>query len=130
LDEYGIVGFVAHQDIQPTREWEQEILLALRSMEAFLAVHTKGFAESPWTQQEIGFAIARGVSIVSVTFGEAPTGFLSKHQAILREGRTAEEIAKQVHNILCLDERTGLLQRGLSPHVPADPDGIPFDEAR
>ncbi len=66
LETYGISGFVAHEDIHPTAEWQTEIERALNVMDAFLAIHTKGFSNSYWTQQEIGYAVARGVKIISL----------------------------------------------------------------
>jgi len=64
-------------------------------MDAFLAIHTLGFKDSFWTQQEIGFAVGRSMKIISFKMGEDPTGFISKHQALPRRGRTAEEIARE-----------------------------------
>jgi hypothetical protein len=106
LAPYAISGFVAHEDIHPTLEWEQEIERALYTMDAFLAIHTPGFKDSFWTQQEIGFAVGRSVKIISFKMGEDPTGFLSKHQALPRRGRTAEEIAREVDAILAADPLT------------------------
>jgi hypothetical protein len=93
---YGISGFVAHEDIHPTLEWQSEIERALHAMDAFVAIHTPGFSASFWTQQEVGFAVGRGVKIISFKMGEDPTDFISKHQALARRGRTAEEIAKEI----------------------------------
>jgi hypothetical protein len=56
LAPYYISGFVAHQDIAPTLQWQSEIERALVTMHAFVAIHTKGFSASYWTQQEVGFA--------------------------------------------------------------------------
>lgn len=106
LAPYHISGFVAHQDIHPTLEWQTEIERALQAMDAFLAVHTKGFSSSYWAQQEVGFAIARGVKIISFKLGEDPVGFISKHQALTRLNRSAEEIAGEVHKLLRSDPRT------------------------
>jgi hypothetical protein len=103
---YAISGFVAHEDIHPTVEWEKEIERALYTMDAFLAIHTPGFKDSFWTQQEIGFAVGRSVKIISFKMGEDPTGFISKHQALPRRGRTAEEIAGEVEAILAADPLT------------------------
>lgn len=75
-------------------------------MHAFIAIHTKGFSQSFWTQQEIGFAVGRGTKIISLKMGEDPTGFISKHQALPRRDRTAEQIAIEVDAILSADERT------------------------
>lgn len=106
LSVYAIDGFVAHQDIHPTLEWQEEIERALRTMDAFIAIHTVGFFKSIWTQQEIGFAVARDVKIISLKMGEDPTGFISKHQALARRNRTAEDIAKDVDAIFAGDDRT------------------------
>ncbi len=106
LVRYGIDGFVAHDDIEPTLEWQSEIEKALRTMDAFLAIHTKGFAKSIWAQQEVGYAVGRGVKIISLQMGEDPTGFISKHQALGRRDRRAEEVAAEIDGILAKDPRT------------------------
>jgi hypothetical protein len=106
LIRYGIDGFVAHEDIEPTLEWQSEIEKALRTMDAFLAIHTVGFAKSIWTQQEVGYAVGRGVKIISLRMSEDPTGFISKHQALRRDDRKAEEIAAEIDRILAKDPRT------------------------
>jgi AbiJ N-terminal domain 3/TIR domain len=129
LTPYAISGFVAHEDIHPTLEWEKEIERALYTMDAFLAIHTPGFKDSFWTQQEIGFAVGRGVKIISFKMGEDPTGFISKHQALPRRGRTAEEIAREVDAILADDPLTAgnLNAAKRSNGVIADDDrDIPF----
>ena len=59
LAPFGISGFVAHEDIHPTLEWQTQIERALRSMDGFIAVLTEGFSQSNWTQQEVGFAYGR-----------------------------------------------------------------------
>lgn len=106
LAPYAIDAFVAHEDIHPTLEWQQEIERALYGMHAFLAIHTPGFSQSIWTQQEIGFAVARGVKIISLKMGEDPAGFISKHQALPRRDRTAEEIAVEIDAILFANNST------------------------
>jgi hypothetical protein len=106
LVRYGIDGFVAHEDIEPTLEWQSEIEKALRTMDAFLAIHTVGFAKSIWTQQEVGYAVGRGVKIISLQMGEDPTGFISKHQALRRGDRKAEEVAAEIDGILAKEPRT------------------------
>ena len=106
LKPYHISGFVAHEDIHPTQLWQSEIERGLRTMDAFIAIHTKGFSESIWTQQEIGFAVARDVKIISFKMGEDPTGFISKAQALPRLKKTAEEIASEVQKLLKEDHLT------------------------
>ena len=106
LEPYAISGFVSHQDIDPTLEWQGEIERALSCMDAMVAIHTVGFAESSWTQQEIGFAIGRSVKVISLKFDEDPTGFIARNQALARERRRAEEIAEEIHRLLMDDDRT------------------------
>lgn len=106
LKQHDISGFVAHEDILPTAEWQIEIERALLVMDAFIAIHTPGFSKSVWTQQEVGFAVARGVKIISLKMGEDPTGFISKHQALPRLTKKAEQIAKEIKEILLADELT------------------------
>jgi hypothetical protein len=132
LAPYNIAGFVAHQDIHPTAEWQIEIERALTTMDAFLAIHTTGFARSFWTQQEIGFAYARGVKIISLRFGEDPTGFISNKQALPRLDRTAEQIASEISTLLSDDPLTSSrLNDVLAANLPTKSfdsmdDEIPF----
>jgi hypothetical protein len=82
LKLYGIASFVAHEDIAPTKEWQNEIEAALESMDAFVALLTKEFHESLWTDQEVGYAFARGVPIIAVGMGRDPYGFIGKFQGL------------------------------------------------
>lgn len=106
LDLYGCKAFVAHEDIEPTLEWQVQIERALRSMDLFLSVHTVGYSQSVWAQQEIGFAVAKGVKIIAVRMGEDPKGFISKNQALSRGQKTADQIAEEIDGLLMKDERT------------------------
>jgi hypothetical protein len=82
LAQFGVSGFVAHTDIQPTQKWQDEIENALASMDGFVALMTEKFHESNWTDQEVGYAFARGVPIVIVRLGRDPYGFIGKFQAL------------------------------------------------
>ena len=128
LAPYGISGFVAHEDIHPTLEWQKEIERALYAMDAFLAIHTAGFSQSFWTQQEIGFAVGRGTKIISLKMGEDPTGFIAKQQALARRDRSAEDIAKEVDAILSADDLTAakLLAAKKANGPIVDDNEIPF----
>ncbi len=81
LLEFGISAFVAHSDIEPTTEWQDQIETALLTCDALVALLHDKFHESKWTDQEIGFAMGRGVPVFSVHFGEAPYGFIGRFQA-------------------------------------------------
>jgi len=81
LLEYGISGFVAHSDIEPTTEWQDQIEIALSTCDALIALLHPKFHESKWTDQEIGFAMGRAVPVCSVRLGETPYGFIGRFQA-------------------------------------------------
>ncbi len=95
LKVYGISAFVAHEDIEPTKEWQTEIENALHSMDALVALLTDNFHDSNWTDQEVGFAFGRNVPIVPIKMGKDPYGFMGKFQACSCTWDTAaKEIAK------------------------------------
>lgn len=95
LKLFGVSCFVAHEDIHPTQEWQDEIENALASMDAFVAVMTSSFHESDWTDQEVGYAVARGVPIIAANLGRNPYGFIGKFQAMRTSWLTcAEDLAK------------------------------------
>jgi len=80
---HGISGFVAHESIPEQSFWRTEILKALRSMDACLCYITDDFFDSIWTNQEIGYALAKGVPIYLYRVNKTdPKGFLSDIQAI------------------------------------------------
>lgn len=106
LDTFAVAGFVAHVDIHPTARWQTEIERGLATMDALVAILTPGFRDSVWTNQEIGFALGRGVKIISLRMGEDPPGFISAEQAIPQQQRMAEDIAPVIAQLLSNDERT------------------------
>ena len=82
LAVYGISSFVAHEDVLPTKEWQDEIENALSSMDGLVALLTEDFHDSNWTDQEIGFAFGVGVPIIPVRLGKDPYGLIGKFQAL------------------------------------------------
>ncbi len=66
LSHLGVSSFVAHEDIEPTLEWQNEIERALMSTDALAALLTPEFHESKWTDQEIGFALGRGTLVIPI----------------------------------------------------------------
>jgi hypothetical protein len=127
LEPYHVAGFVAHDDITPTREWQKEIERALATMDAMLTVHTKGFSESVWTQQEIGYALGRSIKVIALRMDEDPKGFISKDQAILRRGRDATGVAEEVAAILTSDSATKARMADIkSKHQKIEDEEIPF----
>jgi hypothetical protein len=104
LAAYGIDGFVAHKDIQPTLEWHREIEFALRSMDMLCALVTQDFTKSLWTDQEVGFALGRGVPVVAVCCGAAPYGLLGKHQALSADIAKLSSAASKIANVVSQQE--------------------------
>jgi hypothetical protein len=82
LKNYGIEPFLAHEHIAPGLRWHEELTHALGTMDALLSFHGVGFNQSPWCNQEVGFALGRGVTIIPVAAGEVPSGFMGEIQAI------------------------------------------------
>jgi hypothetical protein len=112
LSTFNVSGFVAHEAIKPSEEWEAEILNGLRSMKAMLVFVTAQLHKSVWCNQEIGFALGRGITIVPICIdGNVPHGFIAKYQgkhtALANTGYMAETIVDTLAN----NDRTALLMR-------------------
>ena len=100
LARYQIAAFVAHDDVEPSKEWQSEIESALRTMDALIAMITPGFLESKWCDQEVGFALGRGKLVVSLRIDADPHGFLAKSQGLQAKGLLPAAVAERVLNIL------------------------------
>lgn len=100
LDHYYISSFVAHVNIEPTKEWQGEIELALNSCYALAALLMPGFHESKWTDQEIGVVMGRGKLILPIRLGIDPYGLFGKYQGIQGESKTVAELAREIFNVL------------------------------
>ena len=96
LGVFGFASFVAHNDIQPSEEWQKEIERALASMHLFIALLTEGFKKSNWTDQEVGFALARKVQVLPVDRGLTPYGFIGRYQALSWPGSDAFPVARRI----------------------------------
>ena len=90
---YGLSGFVAHADIEPTREWQNEIERALWSMHVMVLMLSDGFRDSIWANQEIGVAMGRRIPIVPIRLDEDPPGFVGKIQALQGRGKNPTALA-------------------------------------
>lgn len=117
LKKRNVSCFVAHDAIEPDEDWQKEIERALQTMDAMLALITETFFESAWTNQEIGFALARGVPVISLKLGtKDPVGFIRNRQAIKgtpsrmdwNAGEVFEILAKRLPDSSTI--RTGVLR--------------------
>ncbi len=93
LERYAISSFVAHEDIEPSREWQIEIEKGLHITDSLVPILVPGFKESSWCDQEVGFAIARDVLVITIRKGLDPYGFIAKYQGIQSEGKSVGEVA-------------------------------------
>lgn len=99
LQGRGISAFVAHH-ITPSWEWQVEIELALRSMHALAPLLTPDFHGSDRTDQEVGFALGRGVLVLPVRIGCDPYGFIGKVQGLSGSFDQLPRVADQLATIL------------------------------
>lgn len=100
LNKYHISSFIAHKDIQPAKEWMDEIYLALQTCDCVISMMTEEFHESKWTDQEVGISMGLNKLIIPVDLGSEVYGFLSKYQWLKAGKMTAEDISSRVFDIL------------------------------
>jgi hypothetical protein len=106
LNSLGVSAFVAHKDIEPSKEWQNEIEAALASAHCLLALMHPGFHKSKWTDQEIGYAMGRSLPVFSVRLGEDPYGFIGRFQAIEGHEKSARALSRAVFDVLAKHKQT------------------------
>lgn len=106
LTTLGVAAFVAHQDISPTKEWQDVIDFALRSCDALVAWLSDEFHASAWTDQEVGLALGRDVLVIPVKVEIDPYGLIGRYQAVQGAGRAWSDLAGELAAILRTHERT------------------------
>lgn len=106
LEEYGITSFVAHEDIEPTSEWEKEIQRALNSMDCMVPMLYDGFHQSHWCDQEVGVAIGRNITVIPLLVDGDSYGLLGAYQGIKIKGMYPNTLAKKIFEILCNNANT------------------------
>jgi hypothetical protein len=106
LFRYGISSFVAHNDIEPTSEWQTQIEMALGTCDALVALLHDKFHASNWTDQEIGFAMGRGVPTFAVRLGETPYGFIGRFQAFNGTNKEPNKLARELFDCYRKNKQT------------------------
>jgi hypothetical protein len=110
----GVDAFVAHEDIEPSLDWQREIELGLRSMHALAAIITPDFHDSRWTDQEVGWALGRGIPVVPVRLGADPYGLMGRFQGVSGTLEQPETLAEAVVKTLLTNPQThGEMRRAL-----------------
>jgi hypothetical protein len=102
LPDEGLRGFVATYQIAPGREWLPRLESELRDCDALVAVLSPAFRSSPWTDQEVGFALACGRKVVPLqTLVDGPPhGFLQRFQGLPVTGLSGRMIAARIFDLL------------------------------
>lgn len=126
LSDYGISSFVAHNDIEPTEEWQIYIEKALYSSDALVALVCDDFSPNAWTDQEIGIALGRQIPVCPITLTRTakPSGFLQKIQAFRAEG----DIMKRLLPRFIADTRTAPATIASLLHVLPEKRDIDVDD--
>ena len=118
LNDIGFSCFVAHDVIEPSRDWQDVIEIALSTCDALLAVITPDFHESSWTDQEVGWALGRQVVVVPGRAGALPYGFFGAYQALnlppIQSWSFPAPVATSVVHALAIG-----VYRGQRQHAPA-----------
>jgi hypothetical protein len=140
LPRYGISGFVAHADIDPSKQWRGVITEALSTCHIFVAFLDDGFHQSQWCDQEVGWALSRNIPILPVRpLGvdrsvNRTDGFLEEHQDVfLGDARGARRFvpawtARQVFSSLVSHVRTR--EVGVQALAEAFVNSGSFDQTR
>ena len=126
LTSYAISSFVAHEDIQPTKEWQVEIEKGLFTMDGLVALLTPDFHASDWKDQEVGVALGRDIAIFPLRVGIDPYGLMGKYQGIQAMGRTLGDVAASIAHTILVNSRTRskyitcLVEQLLASQFPKD----------
>ncbi len=100
LENFDIETFLAHDDINPSEEWQQVILKSLSGCDIFLPLLTDNFADSNWTDQETGHALAHGKLIIPLKCPNDPYGFISRFQAMRHDPAKPSRTAGRILDLL------------------------------
>ena len=100
LADWGISAFIAHEDIEASREWRDEVEAGLETMEVLIAVVEPKFKDSDWCAQEVGFALGRKIDVIPLRAGQDPFGIFGKYQGVQIKNKFPNEVAKEVAKLL------------------------------
>lgn len=103
LNKREIDVFLAHEDIEISKEWRNEILKHLKNDNFLLALLTANYEKSVWAIQEAGYMMGKGGKSIPLIVGETDVkkfGFLESFQGIPVE----EENLKA-----CVDKIVGII---------------------
>jgi hypothetical protein len=103
LDRFAFSCFVAHDAIEPSRQWQEVIELALGTCDVLVAYVTSDFSESRWTDQEVGWALGREIIVIPAKAGQDPYGFFGAYQAVpVPQGQSPRDTAIAITRAIAL----------------------------
>lgn len=82
LEFMGFEVFLAHDDIEPSVEWQDEIIKNLKMCDIFIPLITESFKGSEWTDQETGMAVINDKFIIPLQLESPPYGFIGRIQSL------------------------------------------------
>jgi hypothetical protein len=82
LAEFGISAFLAHEDLEVSAEWANEIVENLKKASLFICILSKNYLQSPYCMQESGIAVILNMTILPLSLDDTISpGFISKYQS-------------------------------------------------
>lgn len=106
LERVRIDVFIAHETIEPDLPWQQEIKLGLASCHALMFVATDASNKSWWCQQEVGWALGRGILVTSYMLEKEPVGFANGLQGWKVRSHDLLKIREKLLSKFAKDDRT------------------------
>ncbi|MCK1531153.1 toll/interleukin-1 receptor domain-containing protein [Bradyrhizobium sp. 182] len=86
----GIQCFMAHEHIEVSVQWREEILRQIGLADLFVPILSQRYYASIWCKQESGIAAFRGMAIVPLSLdGSIPQGAIAHIQSTLLQGGQA-----------------------------------------
>ncbi len=117
LEYWGVNVFLAHEDIRPSRQWQDEIIKRLKECHVFMPLLTKNFRQSDWTDQESGMAVVESKTIIPLTVDIMPYGFLGRYQGFKLDADAIEHDCREIFLEMRNNER--LRERAQESYIQA-----------
>jgi len=127
LSGLGMNVFMAHEDLEPSTDWQKEILKTLKGCDVFIPLLTRNFRSSLWTDQETGIALAHKKRILPLKISSDPYGFIGKFQALKLRKELEDACWKIVRNLVSPPALGDRIRDGL---IGAFLESGSFDESK
>jgi hypothetical protein len=98
FERLGYDVFLAHNDLEPSQIWIDEILKHLDTCDIFLPFLTENSRNSTWVNQEIGIGFTKNKVIIPFTVNCVPWGFISHIQAYSLNVSNTENFVNDIEN--------------------------------